>query len=228
MRRAVGKQAEVINTLVVPDLVQPQGFSLFRHSQNGEGPMLPASAIGVELAKEPHKAELEFVSSRAAPSNAAEISLIQNGKGQGGASIGQQLAKTPLDAELAFVESRSTGTGSLENSSHFASSKEVSQGHSGSPLNGGAARSDSRNLLTSKLRGIFQKGRPREFWEAAAREPSMQQGEVEQQELNRLEGWRHIPLKESVGHTKTEVLVGAIAGVVFGLALHSLGIFKAC
>ncbi|KAL3689860.1 hypothetical protein R1sor_016169 [Riccia sorocarpa] len=63
--------------------------------------------------------------------------------------------------------------------------------------------------------------RTQEFYRAAEKLPSVKEGQVTLQELGDESGSRHIPLRESVGHTKLEVLVGAIWGIVTALALHS-------
>lgn len=38
-------------------------------------------------------------------------------------------------------------------------------------------------------------------------------------------GWRYIPLKESVGHTKLEVTVGSISGIILAILFHQLQLF---
>lgn len=61
--------------------------------------------------------------------------------------------------------------------------------------------------------------RSEKFIEVAKDLPSVEAGQVNLQEIGDLDGWRHIPLKESVGHTKLEVLVGGLWGVFSTLAL---------
>jgi len=50
--------------------------------------------------------------------------------------------------------------------------------------------------------------------------PSVKTGKVDFQRLKQLAAWRHIPLKESVGHTKVEVLVGGLVGLIVTLGLQ--------
>eukprot|EP01018_Ginkgo_biloba_P024565 Gb_08455 [translate_table: standard] len=58
------------------------------------------------------------------------------------------------------------------------------------------------------------------FFESSQSSPSMKYGKLDVQQLERVRAWRHIPLKESVGHTKVEVLVGALVGLIITLVLH--------
>lgn len=50
--------------------------------------------------------------------------------------------------------------------------------------------------------------------------PSVKTGKADFQRLKQLAAWRHIPLKESVGHTKFEVLVGGLVGLIVTFGLH--------
>jgi acid phosphatase family membrane protein YuiD len=50
----------------------------------------------------------------------------------------------------------------------------------------------------------------------------MKVGEVDIQELGNQDGWQLLPLKESIGHTKLEVVVGGIWGILICFALHSV------
>ena len=43
-------------------------------------------------------------------------------------------------------------------------------------------------------------------------------------DVQELDGWQHVPLKESVGHTKLEVIVGGLWGILCTLALSHLPI----
>lgn len=61
--------------------------------------------------------------------------------------------------------------------------------------------------------------RSENFIEVAKKLPSVEAGDVNLQEIGDLDGWRHIPLKESVGHTKLEVIVGGLWGIISTLAL---------
>ncbi|KAL3681150.1 hypothetical protein R1sor_024106 [Riccia sorocarpa] len=77
-------------------------------------------------------------------------------------------------------------------------------------------------LITGKINSmaLLRQGH-KKFYRAAEKLPSVKEGQVTLQELGDESGSRHIPLRESVGHTKLEVLVGAIWGIVTALALHS-------
>eukprot|EP00252_Welwitschia_mirabilis_P010055 TRINITY_DN2311_c0_g1_i1.p1 TRINITY_DN2311_c0_g1~~TRINITY_DN2311_c0_g1_i1.p1 ORF type:complete len:313 (+),score=49.28 TRINITY_DN2311_c0_g1_i1:85-1023(+) len=50
--------------------------------------------------------------------------------------------------------------------------------------------------------------------------PLIHKGKLNFSLVEQSSAWRHIPLKESVGHTKTEVLVGGIIGFIVTLMVH--------
>ncbi|KAI5053999.1 hypothetical protein GOP47_0031110 [Adiantum capillus-veneris] len=82
-----------------------------------------------------------------------------------------------------------------------------------------APMSDEQLLSeNSTINDILTKGssyqRSQKFAETAKKLPSVEAGDVNVQEIGDLDGWRHIPLKESVGHTKLEVFVGALWGII--------------
>ncbi|CAI5535074.1 unnamed protein product [Closterium sp. Naga37s-1] len=83
-----------------------------------------------------------------------------------------------------------------------------------SPSSSGSDSESSRLPAAQRWR------RSRSFWAAVFREPAVVEGEVEVQEIGQLEGWRNVPLKESVGHTKAEVVGGAVAGVLLSLLIE--------
>ncbi|CAM6105568.1 unnamed protein product [Calypogeia fissa] len=166
VRRAVGKQAEVINTMVfthmagsVPPRSAPKATSI---------PNPSPYAIGVELARDPVQAELAFME----------------------------------DADAITYES-SKSTAVL--------SKEISETVNGTPSVPVTIGTQTNGAVTGTQLLV----------EGAENLPSIQEGEVVPQEIGDSDGWRHIPLKESVGHTKLEVLVGGIFGIGVALALHS-------
>lgn len=64
--------------------------------------------------------------------------------------------------------------------------------------------------------------RSENFIEIAKKMPSVETGDVSLQEIGDLDGWRNIPLKESVGHTKVEVIIGGLWGIISTLALSHL------
>eukprot|EP00897_Mesotaenium_endlicherianum_P001646 jgi/Mesen1/1509/ME000132S00461 len=169
--------------------------------------------IGAELAKAPREIELAFMANRSGDSTAASAPSPDPAS---------PLASTTLPQARGEPLGASAGASPLEVSKQQQpqQQQEGQEGRGGGPLEESSAAAKSP---------FFRRGpdlkRSADFWEAAHGEPSMQEGEVEAQELGSFEGWRHIPLKESVGHTKTEVLVGALTGVAFALALDKLGIF---
>ena len=55
---------------------------------------------------------------------------------------------------------------------------------------------------------------------AVCESPPSERGEIKKKEQEEERGWRHVPLKETVGHTKLEVIVGAIAGVTLAVVLN--------
>lgn len=165
VRNAVGKQAKVINTMVVSYVPLPQ-------SQEEES------------------------LSAATPSSAA---------------IGAALARDPIEAELAFMDNTYTPSSSAtQTQSSLATLEAGSPNASKSPV--GAAADMNNGAYTRSSR----------FFELAGQLPSMRVGEVDIQELGNQDGWRLLPLKESIGHTKIEVLVGGIWGIVITCIFHSL------
>ena len=62
------------------------------------------------------------------------------------------------------------------------------------------------------------KRRSAKFFDTTQKLPNV---DVDVQELD---GWQHVPLKESVGHTKLEVIVGGLWGILCTLALSHLPI----
>lgn len=58
------------------------------------------------------------------------------------------------------------------------------------------------------------------FSDLSQTSPSVKTGKVDFQRLEQLAAWRHIPLKESVGHTKVEVLVGGLVGLIVSFGLY--------
>lgn len=166
VRNAVGKQAKVINTMVLAYLPLPE---------SQEEPSVPAatpspSAIGSELARDPVESELAFMDNTAPPSAAAK--------------------QAP---------------------SSVATLEDASPSPSKSPYSGPALKTTNGSYTRSER-----------FFELAERLPTMKVGEVEIQELGNQDGWQLLPLKESIGHTKIEVLVGGAWGVLITNIIHSI------
>lgn len=235
VRRAAGKQAEVINTLVVPKLARPAVVARARHlspSRAAEEPLPSSSAIGVELSRNSVGADLEFMKWRAAAPPAHEPA-------SSAPAIGPQLATSAVAADLAFRQNAEAAgapaspPGAAPFAAATATAAPLRSDTSGyiSPPPAGRQLGDGNGASAAGgVEGELQANRfdrSKRFWEAAASEPSMVGGEVEVQELHKLEGWRHIPLKESVGHTKLEVLVGAAAGVLLATWIEQVGLFRA-
>lgn len=169
VRNAVGKQAKVINTMVVSYVPLPQ-------SQ-----------------------EQQFVSA-ATPSPSA---------------IGAELARDPIEAELAFMDNTTTSSSTAKQVPSSVATLE------------GAAPNATKSSDTSHSRASMETSngsytRSRRFFELAEQLPTMKVGEVDIQELGNQDGWRLLPLKESIGHTKVEVLVGGVWGVLITCIFHSL------
>ncbi|KAL2612124.1 hypothetical protein R1flu_023816 [Riccia fluitans] len=164
VRRSVGKQAEVINTLIFTQMFSSR--------------------------------------SRSSPSSAANPSPY---------SIGVELARDPVQAELKFMEEADSSVNTTEASQATAIYDNLGLSGKASPT-----VENERNQID----GIAV-GRTQEFYRAAENMPSVKEGQVTLQEFGDESGWRHIPLKETVGHTKLEVLVGAVWGIAIALALHS-------
>lgn len=143
VRRAVGKQAEVINTLIV-----------------GMDP-IPSAAASIS-----RQAELQSAEGLMTPS-------------------------------LSSSQRRSATVATATDEQH----------------------SSGNNQHNDKLSRKGSYSRPENFIEVAKKLPSVEAGDVNLQEIGELDGWQHIPLKESVGHTKLEVIVGGLWGIISTLAL---------
>eukprot|EP00850_Spirogloea_muscicola_P006353 SM000030S11362 [mRNA] locus=s30:290448:295148:+ [translate_table: standard] len=227
VRRAVGKQAEVINTLVVPELDRPcQPIDLGQVGA-GESPPLPRAASGVQLAQEPQLAELAFVAnSDDGVRDDVGDRLLANIPA---APAGVELAQEPKRAELAFMQAGEQPGPSARTSvlprapaspvADAGPHDDLSESSNGSPASLGTTMSSLPRWLVEEVRG-------KAFFKSAEEKPAMKQGLVEKQELSELEGWRHIPLKESVGHTKLEVLVGGCAGIALAMVLPQHEFFQ--
>ncbi|KAG6544458.1 hypothetical protein Mapa_014096 [Marchantia paleacea] len=168
VRRSVGKQAEVINTIVFTQMSN----SVPESSSSSSSPPNPSPySIGAELARDPVQAELKFMEEADSSVSTAKASK----------------------STAVYNDLKVNGTPSF--STQISDEKSV--------MNGSAL------------------GRTQGFFEVAESLPSVKDGQVTLQEIGNLSGWRHIPLKESVGHTKLEVLIGAIWGMAVTVALHS-------
>lgn len=132
------------------------------------------------------------------------------------AAIGSELARSPVEAELAFLENTATSppssrslTATLETNAPDANN--VNNFKPQNPLNGAASGTiDGSHVRTKK------------FFDVVGQLPTMKVGEVDIQELGNQDGWQLLPLKESIGHTKLEVVVGGIWGILICFALHSV------
>lgn len=162
VRRAVGKQAEVLNTLVVPILAKPE-------------------------------------------QETRAIETVGNGSAVSAES------RVPVGVREASLHSEDKTSNDRVMLS--GSPSEAAQ------VNGGILSTGLRGPI-SPPEGLQRLKRGPLFWNAAKSEPSVQAGDVVEQEIGELEGWRHIPLKESVGHTKRQVVAGAFTGWILGLLVH--------
>lgn len=127
-------------------------------------------------------------------------------------AIGAELARGPVQAELAFLENADTPSPTLRPLSTTATSEETIPGNTNlKNLANGAANAAANAYIRSS-----------KFFELAGQFPSMKGGEVDIQELGNQDGWRLLPLKESIGHTKLEVLVGAVWGIAITNFFHAI------
>ena len=162
VRNAVGKQAKVINTIVVSYVPLQRTYS----TTSAPAATPPPTAIGAEL------------------------------------------ARGPVQAELAFLENADTPSTTFRPPSTTATSEKTVPGNA-----------DLKNLSNGAANAYIRSSK---FFELAGQLPSMKGGEVDIQELGTQDGWRLLPLKESIGHTKLEVLVGAIWGIAITNFFHAI------
>lgn len=166
VRNAVGKQAKVINTMVVSYVPLPES-----QEEQSVPPATPSpSTIGSELARDPVESELAFMDNTTSPSSASK--------------------QAP---------------------SSVATLEDASPSPSKSPYSVAALETSNGSYTRSQR-----------FFELAGRLPTMKVGEVDIQELGNQDGWELLPLKESIGHTKLEVLVGGAWGVLITHIFHSI------
>lgn len=137
---------------------------------------------------------LESQVEQAAPAAAAPSSTT---------TIGSELARDPVESELAFMDRASSSAKPAPSSVATLEGKSSRSGPALETTNGSYTRS---------LR----------FFELAEQLPTMKGGEVDIQELGNQDGWRLLPLKESIGHTKLEVVVGGAWGVLITYLFHSI------
>ncbi|CAM6038619.1 unnamed protein product [Sphagnum compactum] len=140
-------------------------------------------------------------------------------------AIGSELAQGPVRAELAFMESvdsPSTAPWSSATATLQAQAADQPSGSSGSsqaPTKKGISEFEIvPSGAANATNGSYT--RSADFFELAEQLPSMKGGEVDIQELGKQSGWELIPLKESIGHTKLEVLVGTFWGILVSYLLH--------
>ncbi|KAH7442580.1 hypothetical protein KP509_03G095300 [Ceratopteris richardii] len=86
----------------------------------------------------------------------------------------------------------------------------------------GKQRPNETFSINDRVRNGRSYQRPQNFIEAAKKLPSVEAGDVDIAELSDSDGWRHIPLKESVGHTKAEVVVGGLWGIFCTIVLSTV------
>ncbi|GJP81842.1 hypothetical protein CLOP_g11960 [Closterium sp. NIES-67] len=232
VRAAVGKQAQVINSLVVPQLVPPHPLS--SSARNGTVSLSRAiathdtahttngtSSSRTTTSKATSRTTSGSTSGSSSSSSKSGQAVEQRGwkglftwpqrverlgAGVGPGSMGE------AGAQAQGVGSDNVGGGGRL-TEKLAAEKEWDESHN---LAKGIISSTDNSLESSRWR--WQ--RTRNFWAAVGKEPAVLQGEVEVQEIGPLEGWQHVPLKESVGHTKAEVVGGALAGIVLSLLVH--------
>ncbi|GBG63232.1 hypothetical protein CBR_g37318 [Chara braunii] len=200
VRRAVGKHAEVLNTIAVPELFPA-------------GSLLPGNVSPL---------------SSESPPSSGPSTPVAPGCGMlspSAALFGKDDEEQSLAAHgllAGRVNRRGAGSASLSDSplARSAPSRPETVAEIGpiTPKRG-------RILEMLPLRPMKNLDRTERFWSSAAVEPSVQEGDVLLQEIQSIEGWRHIPLKESVGHTKLEVFVGGISGIVLTLGMGTVGFF---
>lgn len=165
VRRSVGKQAEVINMMIVSNAV----------------PICTSNNIN------------SFVTDgeQVLDSMQRELNLVED-----------------LDPSVALSQIAVANAETIRSATRFPRETKVSSLR-------------SREIRISDEDGQFIDGESlSSLSELTQTSPSVMTGKVDFQRLKQLAAWRHIPLKESVGHTKTEVLVGALVGLIVTLGLH--------
>eukprot|EP00249_Psilotum_nudum_P001310 c13735_g1_i1 orf=229-1311(+) len=182
VRRAVGKQAEVINTIVLPSAREnTSSFDKFTSLTNSF-----SSIVDEELASDSSKTELSS-------SLGIDSSTVR-------------LRTTASTMTFEDLENRSSSLSTIRPSDNLKDSAVglPGSGNGTGGKNGGACtRSD-------------------DFFKESKNLPGAKSGLVSLQEIGNLNSWRHIPLKESVGHTKVEVVVGGVLGIFVALALSNV------
>ncbi|MCO5568194.1 hypothetical protein L7F22_021890 [Adiantum nelumboides] len=121
-------------------------------------------------------------------------------------------------SKQSFAINRQAGLQSVEASMVPGSSSKQRRSSVMAPISDEQLSSESSTLNDLLNKGLSYQ-RSQNFIETAKKLPSVEAGDVNLQEIGDLDGWRHIPLKESVGHTKLEVLVGALWGIICTLLL---------
>lgn len=171
VRRAVGKQAEVINMLVLGPVPNSSSTG---NNPNGQS----SSLLDGKLANGPSEIVVDSLNDSDSSSLRSRLMALAVTYGEEENSTMNKAAGRP--------------SASLQGNSQFISLE------------------DKTGVGQDRADELFGKGK---------KLPSIEDGQVNLQEVGSLDGWRHIPLKESVGHSTVEVIVGGLWGVLSTLAL---------
>lgn len=178
VRRQVGKQAEVMNTLVLSSVPESSAKSKKPTLLNVQYSSVP----NVEHVNLPAETELD----------------------------------SPEDSEYSKLRLRVMAPAMSSLKDKKTSMRAVAHKQSGRLSKNSEFESTNDDIIDEE-NGAYT--RSDEFFELAKKLPSVEAGQVNLQELGSLDGLRHVPLKESVGHTKVEVLVGCLWGIFTAIAL---------
>ncbi|CAI7807443.1 unnamed protein product [Closterium sp. NIES-53] len=232
VRGAVGKQAQVINSLVVPQLVRPPTLSSIRNSaaslskgtaDDNDRPSDTSSSISSSSGG--GRGGSNRTSGGGSSSSSSGDSNSQTEEQQGWKRLFPWLKQnrgpgpevSPVMGDRSGNDDVSDAEGRLAVRAATLEGIDWDDSRISAYISPSSSGSDSES---SRLPEAQRWRRSRTFWAAVFREPAVVEGEVEVQEIGQLEGWRNVPLKESVGHTKAEVVGGAVAGVLLSLLIE--------
>lgn len=200
MRYAVGKQAEVLNSIVIPQIPEPPA-NMLNEAEQREAPqaeqLLAASTSD------------QASTSQTGPSRRWGEKSTTSERDTWQASSGRAARS---DRATRSVTDRLEEALSAPEGAAWINSVNVEEGEgvsgreewSYSP----AYRSNGAEETNGARGGV-----------ARLSESGFSEGEIPAKGYPK--AWRHVPLKEAVGHSKLEVAVGGVAGVVLAFAFHA-------
>jgi hypothetical protein len=222
VRYAVGKQAEVLNSIIIPEIPNPPP-SMVDLAEQREAPQAEQmledqtnrqaytsqtgpSRSGVLVSAGNRWEETEAgISGSEADTWQGSIGSNKSAGRPGGSSPG---VTSMLEEALSAPEG-AAWINSLEGDGRIGRLGENSTSYS--PVDGAVSISPEKEQSTSG------NGKQEQRQAGVARERAAQR----EAEGGYPEAWRHVPLKEAVGHSKVEVAVGGVAGVVLAFLFHA-------